>query len=130
MEPTKVILTEEELNVAVKTYQKRLRLQDWQVAVHLVPQESVDDMACAAIRYHSVYKTALIFIPTAETYHGSHTRPQNMLRDLYHELIHLLFVGVSVDEGLEHMIFEQGIDILANALFSSRPLEGAEESDI
>ena len=88
MEHIKVVLTEEELNTAVKTYQKRLRLEDWVIEVHLVPNRLITNSADAEIKYNFMRKDAVIVLSTPETYIGSVDEPQNMLRDLYHELQH------------------------------------------
>lgn len=123
-----MILTEEELNVAVKTYQKRLRLEDWTISVHLVPQRLIQDGAMAACKLNLVRKDALVSIATPETYIGSIEEPQNMLRDLYHELVHLLFPTVQVS-GTDLELFEHGVEVLANVLFESRPLDDGDIED-
>ena len=128
MERVKVVLTEEELNVAAKTYQKRLRLEDWAVMVQLIPQRLIGDGACAAVKFNLTHKDALVCIATPETYVGSVEEPQNMLSDLYHELIHLLFPTIHA-EGTDLELFEHGVDVLAHALFSSQPLGGADDDN-
>ena len=58
MEHIKVVLTEEELNQAVKTYQKRLRLDDWTIKVHLIPQRLIHEACSAEVKYALMRKDA------------------------------------------------------------------------
>lgn len=124
MEYVQVILTEDELNVAVKTYQKRLRLEDWSIVVRLVPQRLIFGESAAAVKYNLTRKEAVVCIAEPATFISSLEEPQNMLHDLYHELIHLLFPMFKPDEGVERDLYEFGIDTLAYALFASQRIDG------
>ena len=121
-----IILSKDELEVAVETYKQRIRLVDWRIHVVLAPQSTHPGNAPSSIEYNLSHKTAIISIATPDTYMCSLNEPQNMLRDLYNKMIHLLFFTVKLD-GLDEALFEHGIEVLANALVNSRPLTESEK---
>ena len=119
-----LILTIDQLREAIRGYQKRLKLMDWDIDVELVPQRTMSDLdgKCNIIIEQ---KSAFISIPTPETYAGD---KQNMLVTLCHEMIHLtmphVYRGVFESE-IEHAMFEQGLDLIAQAIVSSKPFDSS-----
>ena len=122
-----LILTIDQLREAIRGYQKRLKLMDWDIDVGLVPQRTMSDLdgKCNIIIEQ---KSAFISIPTPETWVGSSDCPQNMLLTICHELIHLtiphVHQGVFASD-IEYAMFEQGLDLIAQAIVSSKPFDSS-----
>ena len=114
-EKNEVILTLEELHKTIKHYQKRLRLQDWDIDVCFVPQ-SCNPETNARATFRVDRKRAMISIPTPETYFRSEDYPQNMLMDVVHEMIHFHFFMCTEFQGHDKEHFELAIDRIAEAL--------------
>ena len=85
---TERIYTVDELNELCSEWQRRLRLQDWDIVVQLTHQNAIDDVM-AQIAVNAVHKRAIISVPTPETYSSKVDLKQDMLTALIHELIHL-----------------------------------------
>ena len=123
-----LVLTEEQLREAVETYKKRLKLRDWDIDVHLVPQRAIDEKdGQASVIIQN--KNAVICMPTPETFWSSADRPYNMLLVLCHEMLHLLFPYIKEDIFRSHSeaeMFEQGLNILAEVIVGSKPIEEGE----
>ena len=122
-----LILTEDQLKEAVKGYQKRLGLQDWDIEVALVPQKSMPEFDGHA-NLIIFRKTAFISIPTPESFYSSRQEPMNMLLILCHEMVHLTMPHVTraiFNSNIEYEFFEQGIELLAKNIVSSKPFDSS-----
>ena len=111
------IYTIEELRVLCKKYQKLLRLEDWEINVELVHQNSIPDYN-AQVASNSNGAQATISIPTAESFASAFAPKQNMRHALFHELLHLHFVVYfRPDKGsVYERLFEQAMNKIAQAL--------------
>lgn len=113
----KKIYTEEELNNLCSTLQEKLRLQDWDIEVKMLEQHEMPG-ASGRCRYSIVCKSAIILIPSAESYGKVDIEEQDMALSLIHELLHLhLFPGSEkIENGsMDYYMFEQGLESIARS---------------
>jgi hypothetical protein len=115
-------LTQADLAAGLAKWQAILHLQDWEIAVSLVPQTTWDDrMQCADCATRRSYNAADIRLATFPTLDlvGAPTS-EDMERTLVHELLHVVFrSGQLWDEKpsrheLNH--YEHAIEATARAL--------------
>jgi hypothetical protein len=114
-----VILTERQLQRLCAQWQKRLRVQDWDVRVRVKRRHQMElESKRAGCNYSLKLKEALIEIQSPLDYQPS-VWPNDMEQSLVHELLHLHFALFSADdETPEGVAQEQAIDLIASALVS------------
>ena len=108
------ILTQEQLEAALKEWQAILRLQDWDIEVSLAPQHTLVNESLGEITYSNNRKKAIIRIATPDTFHSEIDEGQDMLDLLVHELLHLHLVFVPREE-LEPDL-ESAVNLIGEAL--------------
>ena len=121
----KRIYTEPQLNELCKEFQPILRLQDWDISVQFVDQDTMKH-ANGRCEYSTGYKSALIKIPSPETYDTDQTPfpQQDMRHALLHELMHLHFSIVDAhipENSVDQQLYEQGINAIASVLSELLP---------
>jgi hypothetical protein len=112
-------VTEAELKELCALWQKRLRLQDWNVRLEVV--EARELAGFANCRSSLREKTALIRIVDVADSTSSDTEifgGRNVEEDLVHELIHLHVEPFSPDDrdSTEWEAIEQAVGVLANCI--------------
>ena len=116
-----VIFSQEELQEKLKTWQKRLRLQDWIIKVHIVRGRDMKLEECQAeVSWTIAKKTATVRIIDPLDYPSDVTDPQDMENSLIHELLHLHLApitGGDVD-GVFHIAEEQAIESITSGIIS------------
>ena len=113
----KKVYTEEQLNVLCKAYQKVFYLQDWNIIVKLVHQETIKGTTGRCC-YSPGFKCAVIEIPSEDTYIAhSELLIQDMQLSIIHELMHLHFAILDehCPEGADTQLYEQGINMISRA---------------
>ena len=112
------IYSEEQLKVLNKRCQKLFRLQDWHIEVSLCHQNTIVGKR-GEIRYSTQRHHAHITLVTPESYEALSCEPQDMLRDLIHEYVHIVFAQCDdwfEKNSLEESIFELAIERVAIAI--------------
>ena len=105
-----------DLDQALARWQKRLRLQDWDVRVEVKRTHSMEDGALGRSWVQPATRHALIRLLDPQDYDP--TEPPDMQdteTTLVHELLHIAIPGDNSD-GTSSLAQEQGIDAIARAL--------------
>lgn len=113
-----MVFTEKELQKLCREWQKRLRLQDWDVKV-FVKRESqfINENAAGECSWQLAKKLAVIRILDPIDYGSNLAWPQDQEATLVHELLHLHFAPFAAkDDTPEDTAQEQAIDLIARAL--------------
>lgn len=104
-------MSQKSLDRLLSLWQKRLRIQDWDISASIRPHETVDGYGLT--NYNNKLMTATIRLCSPET--ASATlggQPYLLEQTLIHELLHLEFAGEPATTQVE-----QGIDRIAWALY-------------
>lgn len=110
-------MSEKELQELCSVWQKRLRLQDWDVFVEVVPKDKLRQESQAECRHTLSKKIAHISIIREEDYPSRSMVPQDQERDLVHELLHLHFAPFCAGRGtLADDMQEQAVHAISCAL--------------
>lgn len=111
-------MSEKELNALCGIWQRRLRLQDWDVKVRLVRERDLHNSNNQGECEWSIStKAAVVRIIDPVDYSPDCAWPQDMERVLVHELLHLHFAPFSAECGTaEDVAQEQAIHALSQAL--------------
>jgi hypothetical protein len=112
-----IILTESALQKACALWQKRLRLQDWDVRVRVRRKAQMSAEKCrACVDADLRLKEALIEIQDPIDYTPK-IWVNDMEQSLVHELLHLHFAPFEAEEGTAELVAqEQAIELIACAL--------------
>lgn len=114
--------TPEELGSLLAEWQKRLRLQDWNVKVQLRRRHamSMEDSA-GVCRWQLPKKLACIEIMDPYDYDpGAFGWTQDIERTLVHELLHLHFAPFATHDQPADTHQEQAVDLIAGALVDAK----------
>lgn len=115
-------MTNSESKRLLKKWQKRLRLTDWAIALHVdsTPGDFIEQDRCGEVEYIEENKTAVIRIIRAE-YYGNRVTPFSFEQTLVHELLHLKFALLDDSENkLQNRLVHQMIEELSKA-FTEEP---------
>lgn len=115
MKRKKRIYTIEQLRALIPMYQKRLKLNDWEIDISFVPYESIMPHL-AEITHEFTNQWAHIAISTPESVATSQHYPFDMKHTLIHEMMHLVFPFFHEFEGVKHDLMELGINRIADIL--------------
>ena len=121
--------SQEELEEAVKLWQGRLRLQDWDIHAEIV-DGAVIDGADATCRPFQHLKRARIRLINPDHYHACPNRegaPHNHQSDLIHEMLHIHFDtwAPSKNDEAKFEAFEQTVEVLASCFDRMAPCSPA-----
>jgi hypothetical protein len=116
-----VILTQEELEQKLQEWQKRLRLQDWNIDVKIKRARDILDGCQAEVNWVLTKKMAIISIMDPFDYPSDSMEPQDMEDSLVHELLHLHLAPISnYGNDDNYQIFEeQAIESIASGLIAA-----------
>ena len=92
-----------------RTWQRRLRLQDWRVEVRFAPSEEFPKDEQARVEYDDTELTATILLQ-------DQGEPEVIERTLVHELLHLRLAAWEAPYG--HPPVETAINLLADSLYA------------
>lgn len=110
-------MTQKDLESLCREWQKRLRLQDWNIAVKLLRQYDMPPIR-GSIDWTYGLKAAVIRVLDPIDYDPSWVDRSDPEQTLIHELLHLHFACLDPDQkGSEQREFEQGVELIAMALF-------------
>ncbi len=104
------VLTEKQLTRLCRTWQRRLRLQDWRVEVRYATQEEMGDEV-GHVDYDDTELTGTIRVPDSDT-----ASAESIERTLIHELLHLRLAAWEAPYG--HPPLETAINLLADSLYA------------
>jgi hypothetical protein len=104
------------LNQKLLLWQKRLRLQDWNISVRLAPVENLRPKTLGNINWDRKAKSAVISVMSPGDYKltGS-AMLDDMEMTVVHELVHLHLSGLPRNEDTKK-VEEQAVNMLAEAL--------------
>ncbi|MEW6769959.1 MAG: hypothetical protein AB1330_01015 [Bacillota bacterium] len=131
-------MSEDELSSLCSEWQEILGLQHWaiSVSVNRAPDFESTPPSTGRVKWQLDRLLAHIQVLSSLDYNMSSAAeiglPQDMEQTLVHELVHLLFVASNAtrsDGGLEEILFEQGVDQVANALVALRRIQKAKEGE-
>lgn len=111
------VMTQKQLETRLKFWQKVLRLQDWSIAVSLVPSEDIEG-AHGMCNYVTTRKAAVIRVMRHSDWKEGEM-PYDADQTLVHELLHLhfaLFAAEGDEDSLFNTVQEQAVDLIADAL--------------
>ncbi|MBD2771150.1 hypothetical protein [Iningainema tapete] len=122
----------EDWQVFCTQWQQRLKLQDWDVNVKIVSLREMGESLSGSVTYNIGKKIADIKLIKPEDYPCDSMRPQDMEETLVHELLHLHFAPLGIENDTpEQLAEEQAINALAKALIqfkrSTTPMENFPE---
>jgi hypothetical protein len=110
-------MTQEELESLCKKWQSRLRLNDWDIIARLMPLHAFEKAKEGHVDMVLESKQAEIKIMNWEGYCGDHLWPTDLETILVHELLHLHFEPLGVEEdSAADTAQEQAIHAIAGAL--------------
>lgn len=108
-------MTQSKLEKLLKLWQKRLRLQDWDIEIALVPKvEGVEGMSMVfggTMCRPSMMEASVQILNNLEDYDTELT--------LVHELLHVVFGGMQPPDGLFDHMFEVGVEKVARTLMGA-----------
>ena len=115
---TAPVVTEAQVRHWLKSWQKRLALEDWSISVHVVRSRDLKPDTIGNLRWNSANKTASIRVmdpfdydlPAAEI-------PADMEYTVVHELVHLQLAMVPKAPGSKEME-ERAVNRIGEALFA------------
>lgn len=122
--------TQEQLDAALKEWQKVLQLQDWKVKASIVRgRDMFMEDSAAAVRWTFPKKMATIVLLDPLDYEPNRDFPQDHEKSLVHELLHLHYAGFDSTEpgSVELDLLEQSIEAISTALVELKR-KGASES--
>ena len=104
---------EKNLEDLCEEWKKRLGLAHWNIEVHLVPGDEINNNR-GQNDYSFVDEQSVIRIKRPEDYCGYF--PQDMEQTLVHELLHIIFDFPSLGDGVVNAHYEQAINRIASIL--------------
>lgn len=119
-------MTQEQLEILCLEWQQRLRLQDWRVAVKIVPQYEIPgNWGECSRNTRKKIATIRVAFPTATDACVDHDFPEDPEVVLVHELLHLTFADFDVTndgevDPLVSQAQEQAINMIAGALVEAK----------
>jgi hypothetical protein len=108
-------MTNKQLEKLCRTWQKRLRLQDWDISIKFSRRADMGDYNWGHTESQRTSKSAHIFVCHPWDAHPQWMGGYGTEHTVVHELIHLHFPVEPADK-TEAYLLEQGIDLLAHAL--------------
>ena len=110
-------MTEHELQALCAEWQKRLRLQDWDVKVQLARRWAMEPGNQAECEWNLRKRIAVIRVLDSVDWNSDTPWPQDQEQSLVHELLHLHFAPFRAEpETPQDVAQEQAIDAIARAL--------------
>lgn len=113
------LLTEGEIASLCREWQQRLNIQYWKIETKICRQRDMILKECSAeVSWKLMSCSAIIRILDPVDYPGDWIWPQNMEKDLVHELLHLRFAECdkTAEDSLEEKLFDRSINEIAEAL--------------
>lgn len=118
------ICTRSKLERLLSEWQKRLRLQDWDIEIKLVRSRELPDHAQASLWTNHDHRMAEITIIEPADYQGGEEWPQDMEASMVHELVHLCWWFLpTIDheqDSIRYSLEEQAVETLALSLIDLR----------
>ena len=112
-----VIFTQETLKSALAEWQKRLRLDAWDVRIGIHRERTFDGGGRSGEISYSIESGKAVIKLLDPVDYPDEDFPQDMEATLVHELLHLKFAAFTPqDDTLEHRLFEQTVESMANLL--------------
>ena len=114
-----VLFTQQELETACREWQKRLRLDAWDVRVGIARERDLEGGGRSGEVSYSIEAGKAVIRLLDPTDYPDLDFPQDMEITLVHELLHLKFaVFTPQEDTLAHRLFEQTVESMANLLVS------------
>ncbi|MEW6044997.1 MAG: hypothetical protein AB1609_00710 [Bacillota bacterium] len=112
-----MILSQDELTEKCRLWQRRLRLQDWDIVTKIVRADDMHSDGQGECMWVIERKEAIIKLLDPVDYSPRSPFEQDHERTLVHELLHLHFAPFTAKDGTpEDVAQEQAIQCLAKAL--------------
>lgn len=109
-------MTQNQVNKLTVRWQRRLRLQDWNILVEFVEQDYFKNPTqTGETTIKQSFKDADV-----KVLQGLDSEETELI--LVHELLHILFGGMCPPEGVLELLFETGIEGAARALLEAYKL--------
>lgn len=115
---------QEALTALVRDWQKRLRLQDWDIEIRVARTSEMHHKDCAAeVHTFQRKRRAIIYISAAEDYEANNANgifdvgPHDIEYSIVHELMHVLLWPCEIRTSKE-IQEEQAVHALATALLA------------
>ena len=114
-----VVFTQKELEDSLAEWQKRLRLDAWDVRIGIYRERSFDGGGRSGEISYSIESGKAVIKLLDPVDYPDEDFPQDMEVTLVHELLHLKFAAFTPqDDTLEHRLFEQTVESMAHLLFA------------
>lgn len=114
-------MTQEQLEALCAEWQRRLRLQDWDVKIRLRRRYDMwVETNQGECKHETLKKLALVNILDPTDYDPDNVWPQDVERTVVHELLHLHFAPFVGDYEQCNAAHEQAIDLIAGALVDAK----------
>jgi hypothetical protein len=124
-----VLLTEEQLQEKLMEWQKRLRLQDWIVQVRIARALELPENSMGCVHAVLPKKMASIKILDPIDYDHSSMCPQDMENTLVHELLHLHFEPIVLNNDSKTIELEQAIESITSGLLTALRENGGKHDE-
>lgn len=112
------LVTQAQVQRWLKSWQKRLALDDWEISAHVVPSRDLKPDTLGNLRWNSADKTATIRVMDPSDYDLPATEiPADMEYTVVHELVHLQLAMLPKAPGSKD-IEEHVVNQIGEALFS------------
>lgn len=112
-----VVFTQKEMEDSLVKWQKRLRLDAWDVRIGIRRERDFDGKWCSGEISYSIESGKAVIKLLDPVDYPDKDFPQDMEATLVHELLHLKFAAFTPqDDTLEHRLFEQAVESMANLL--------------
>lgn len=114
-------MTREQFDERLRYWQQKLRLQDWEIELHLVSWREIGERAGAQVRWLELHKYALVQICREDDWKPEDFGPDHDYdgeRLLVHELLHLVLSDLPFDHDRTVDAEELAINILTDALLA------------
>ena len=112
-----VVFTQKELEHSLAEWQKRLRLDAWDVRIGIYRERAFDGGGRSGEISYSIESGKAVIKLLDPVDYPDEDFPQDMEVTLVHELLHLKFAAFTPqDDTLEHRLFEQTVESMANLL--------------
>lgn len=105
----------------LRFWQERLRLQDWDIKICFARGSEFDDGSSSGeVLYRLRSKQAMIKILDPIDYPGDTLWEQDVEETVVHELLHLHFGSLQIEEEFESIMLEQAICCIADGLIRTK----------
>mgnify|MGYP000879737975 FL=1 len=112
-----VVFTQKELEDYLAEWQKRLCLDAWDVRIGIYRERAFDGEGRSGEISYSIESGKAVIKLLDPVDYPDEDFPQDMEVTLVHELLHLKFAAFTPqDDTLEHRLFEQTVESMANLL--------------